>query len=178
MFKRIGQKELYKDKWLALYQDQIQFPDGSTGTYAWVNRKNGVVIAVVTTDNRILLNKEYRYVIEKYNWELPGGGIDEGETPERAAKRELYEETGIHADTLEEVGGFYPLHSFNTEHITVFYTKIEPTSLSTAQTESGEYVGEQRYVPFSEALGMIDSGEIIDAFTANVIQIVIRRLQA
>lgn len=177
MFKRIKQKEEYKDEWLTLYQDEIEFPDGSTGTYAWVNRKNGVGIVVVTTDNKILLNYEYRYVIDQYSWEVPGGGIDEGETPEQAAIRELYEETGITVEKLEEIGVFYPLNSFNTESVTLFYTQIPSTTVTTKKSESSELVVEQKFVSFTEALSMIDTGEINDALTANIIQVVIRKLQ-
>ncbi len=178
MFKRISRKEVYKDKWLTFYQDEIEFPNGERSTYALTDRKDGVGIAVVTTDKRILLNKEYRYVIDTYSWEIPGGGIDEGETEEEAAKRELYEETGIQVNKIERLNLFYPLNSFNSESVTVFFTVIEPTSITTAKTETDEQVSEQRYVTFTNALDMIDRGEINDAMTANVIQIIVRKFRS
>jgi ADP-ribose pyrophosphatase len=177
MFKRVKRTEVYKDEWVAFYQDEIELPDGTKGTYALVNRKNGVGIVVVTTDNRILLNKEYRYVINDYSWEIPGGGIDEEETPEQAAVRELYEETGISVESLEKIGVFYPLNSFNTETVIIFSTRIEPSVPTTSKSELSEHVAEQRYVSFAEALAMIDNGEINDVLTANALQMVIRKLQ-
>jgi ADP-ribose pyrophosphatase len=177
MFKLVKRKELHKDKWLTFYQDEILLPDGSKGTYSWVDRKNGVGIVVVTTDNKILLNNEYRYVIKGFSWEIPGGGIDEGETPEDAAKRELYEETGLKAKKLKKLGVFYPLNSFNNESVTIFYGIFHPKLATTDRNESSEHVSEQKYVTFNEAIKMIEKGEINDALSANALQMVIRRLQ-
>lgn len=178
MLKKLSQKEIYKDAWLSFYQDETLLPDGTHGTYAWANRRDGVGIVVVTTDNKILLNKEYRYVLDDYFWEIPGGGIDPGEDPKQAAIRELFEETGIRADGLENLGEFYPLNSFITEKIIYFYTIIEPTRATTAQSETSEDIIEQKYVTFEDALSMIDRGEIRDALTANVIQMIIRKIKS
>ena len=64
MFKKIQQHTIYQDAWLTFFQDEIQFPDGSLGTYAWAQRKSGVGVVVVTSDKKILLRKEYRYIIK------------------------------------------------------------------------------------------------------------------
>jgi len=177
MFKKIKQTEVYKDKWLTLYHDDVELPDGTMGTYAWINRNNGVGVVPVTIDNKILLIKQYRYAIKKYCWEIPGGEIDPHESLENAGKRELYEETGVRAGEMIKIGTFYPLHSLNTETITVFYTIINSTDPNTLGEDAGEKIVEQEYFNFSEALKMIDNGEITDGMTANVIQIVIRKQQ-
>ncbi len=179
MFKKLSQKSIYKDAWLELFQDEIEFSDGSTGTYAWVNRKNGVGVVVVTTNNKILLHKEYRYVIKEYSWEVQGGGIDEHETPTEAAARELLEESGISVNpsSLQKMGVFYPLHSFNTESVTLFMVTIEETSSNTLGVEPSESIEDQRFVTFDEALSMIDSGQVNDAFTAHAIQMAIRKVR-
>lgn len=52
MFKRLKQKKIYQDQWHTLFLDEIVFPDSSTGTYTWVNRKNGVGVVVVTPDKK------------------------------------------------------------------------------------------------------------------------------
>ncbi len=175
MFKRLKQTKIYQDQWLTFYQDEIQLPDGSTSTYAYADRKDGVNVVAVTPDNKILLNKEYRYVIDGYSWEIPGGGIDEGETPEEAAVRELEEETGVKISEVEKLGEFYPLHSFNQEKVTLFLARIEETALTSIGTENSEHVADQKFVTFPEVLAMIDNGEINDTMTAHAIQMVVRK---
>jgi ADP-ribose pyrophosphatase len=179
MFKKLKQTEIYSDPWLKFYQDNIEFPDGSKGTYAWAQRKNGVGIAVVTADQKMLLHKEYRYVIKDYSWEMPGGGIDENELPEVAAARELKEETGISVEPsrLTFIARFFPLNSFNTEEVTLFLVEVDSDEVTTRGTEVSEHLVEQKFVTFDEALKMIDDGTINDAMTANAIQMVIRRFK-
>ncbi|MDA1079552.1 MAG: NUDIX hydrolase, partial [bacterium] len=95
MFKKLSSKSLHKDHWLEFFLDDIAFPDGSTGTYAWARRMNVVAFVIATKDRKILLQKEYRYVVSEYSWEIQGGGIDKGETAKQAAVREIFEETGL-----------------------------------------------------------------------------------
>lgn len=176
MFKKLKHTKIYKDEWLSFYQDEIEYPNGMKGTQTWIDRTDGVGIVAVTKENKILLIKQYRYVINEYSWEIPGGGIDKGETTTDAAKRELNEETGIIAEEFYKIGIFHSLNSLNTEKVTIFYSKIEEVVLTYTNSEFSEDIVEYKYVSFSEALGMIDKGEISDAMTANAIQIVIRKL--
>lgn len=180
MFHKVAQKSLYKDAWVELFQDQIAFSDGTKGTYAWVNRKNGVGVVVVTADQNILLHREFRYVIQEYSWEVQGGGIDEGEEPAVAAARELKEESGITVQPSEllHLGTFYPLHSFNTETVSLFLARVDALNLSIEGTEQSEDIVEQRFFSFDEALHMIDTGKISDAFTAHAIQMAVRKVRA
>ena len=177
MFKKLNQKTIYQDTWLKLYQDEIELPDGKQGTYAWCDRMDGVGIAVVTPDRKILQH-EYRYVVKKMCWELPGGGMGDSATPEIAAVRELEEETGITVspDQLVRLGVFAPLNSFSTEKVTVFMVEVEETKATSKGSEGGEVIGEQRFVSFDEALRMIDEGDIDDAGIGHIIQMVVRKM--
>ena len=65
-------------------------------------RKNGVAIVAVDGD-KVLLEKEYRLACNKWIYSFPAGLIDEGETLEEAAKRELFEETGLELYEIDEV---------------------------------------------------------------------------
>jgi len=62
-----------------------------------------VGVAVFHTDGRVWLGKRFGQD-GPYAWQMPQGGIDDGETPEQAASRELFEETGIHADMVTSLG--------------------------------------------------------------------------
>lgn len=57
--------------------------------------KDSVQVIAVTTNNKVILTKQFRPGVEKYVLELPGGGMEPGETSQEAGKRELLEETGF-----------------------------------------------------------------------------------
>lgn len=175
MIKVSSKKRIYKDQWLEFYQDEIEFTDGTKGTYGRIDRKDGAIIAVVGPDNRILLNKEHRYIIDDFSWEIPGGGIDADETPVDAAARELKEETGIIATEFESLGQYYPLSSLSNEKIWIFLTHVNDSAVDRTHTEAGESIEDHKWVSFDEALDMIDVGEISDAVTAHVVQMVTRK---
>lgn len=177
MFKKISQKSVYKDAWLEFFQDEVEFPNGSKGTYAWTKRKDGVGVVVITKDKKVLLHKEFRYPIQSYSWEIQGGGIDQGETPKQAAVRELGEETGIVVDQsdLQRLGFYYPLSSLSTEKEYLFMVVINQVNVDATKTEDGELIDEQKYFTFAEVYQMIDDGKISDSFTANAVQLAIRK---
>lgn len=177
MIKRIKQNKIYKDNWMKFYQDEVEFPNGEKGTYAWVDRKSGVGIVVITKDKKILLHKEFRYPIQDYSWEIQGGGIDEGETVEQAAVRELEEETGIKLNELElkKLGEFYPLHSLSTEKGYLFMAIIEKTDFHKRNMEVSEVITDQEFFTFDEVYKMIDEGKINDSGTGHAVQLTIRK---
>lgn len=76
-------------------QKEFRLPDGKEETFTTVGKptQNTAIIAV-TKDKKIVIAKQFRPGPEKVLYELPGGMVDDGETPQEAAKRELLEETG------------------------------------------------------------------------------------
>ena len=179
MLKKLKQKQIYSDNWLEFYQDEIQFPDGTEGTYAYAKRKDGVAVVVISNQGKILLQKEHRYVINEFSWEIQGGGIDEDESVAEAAVRELSEEAGIgiDIDSLIILGSFYPSNSFNTEKVSLFMVVIDGEEIHENSTEQGEHLEERQFFTFDEVYMMIDTGKINDALTANAVQLAMRKFK-
>lgn len=176
MFKTLSTKSVYKNKWMEVFEDEIQFPSGKKGIYGYVKRSDGAGVAIVNERSEILLVKQYRYPIDKLEWNIPGGAID-GFDPKEAAIREVFEETGIKIDSVEKLYEGFPLSSCSTEKSFVFFAKVTDVLIPDFDvSEYDEYMEEKRFVPIAEALKMIDSGEITDANTCNIIQIVARKL--
>ncbi len=176
MIKQLSRSVKYEDAWLKLFQDEVEFPSGQKGTYAVLERKNGAGIILYTPEHEIVLTRQYRYPIAKEEWNIPGGGIDHGEDAAIAATREVEEETGLVIKNPVKLGEFYPLSSCSTEKVTLFMAEVEKKILTTS-TQSDEEIVQVQFFPMSEALAMIDRGDITDVNTCNAIQMLERRLR-
>jgi ADP-ribose pyrophosphatase len=108
----------------------------------------------------IVFVRQYRHATGMDLLELPAGTLDEGENPDDCARREIREETGLAAGSLERVGGFYLAPGYSTEYMHVYlatdlhYDPLEADADEFLQIES---------IPLSRALEMAQKGEIPDA---------------
>jgi len=104
--------------------------------------------------------RQYRKAIEKELLELPAGGIDPGEDPETAVKRELQEEIGYSPDQVELIGGFYSSPGFCSEYLYLYLAKnLRPSQLQAEDTPGIKVV---RIQP-DRIQGLIESGELCDS---------------
>lgn len=87
-------EELAYNGYRKVYRKRFRLPDGKEADYETVGSGEIICMVPITTDNQVILAKQFRSGPEKILCELPGGGLDKGETPEQAALRELVEETG------------------------------------------------------------------------------------
>jgi ADP-ribose diphosphatase len=81
-------------------------PDGQP--YYVLELDDYVSVVAVTAEGQLLLVRQYRPVVERETLELPSGHVDPGESPEQACRRELLEETGFVAGTVEHLGTLVP----------------------------------------------------------------------
>lgn len=121
----------------------------------------GAVVVIPWLDpDQVCLIKNRRIAVRKTLVELPAGTLEEGEDPMVTARRELIEETGYRANRMEYLCGFFMSPGILSERMHVFLA----SGLTPGETarEPGEDI-ENLVVPWSEALRMIDDGEIEDA---------------
>lgn len=105
------------------------------------NPAEAVVLIMHSPDgSRILLNKEYRMAMGEWIYNFPAGLIDDGETPEAAARRELWEETGLHVDEIRDIiGESYSAIGFSNEkNVCVVGTAFGTFSKSSSAEEEIE----------------------------------------
>lgn len=118
---------------------------------------------LVVRDGSCMLVRQYRLLINGLSWEIPGGKVDDGETPAAAAIRECLEETGLLCSGLKPLLEFQPgLDSYhNPNHL--FYTH-QCTSETVPEANPREVVS-RSWVPFPRCLNMIFGGEIVDSLS-------------
>ena len=118
---------------------------------------------VAMKDNRILMTKQYRFLVDDYSWELPGGRVDTGETAEQAALRECLEETGVKCSALKPLVVYYPgLDNFDNR-TTLFFS--DHAEVLTPFEPKEQEVIEIGWFEVGQCLDMVFSGEILDALT-------------
>ena len=118
----------------------------------WVN------IIALTKDLQVVLIEQYRQGIEDVILEIPGGMIDEGEAPERAARRELLEETGYASDEFVYLGKSHPNPAINNNTLHHFLALNAEKIEEVAFDEHESVV--TRLAPLPEIPALIKSGAI------------------
>lgn len=124
--------------------------------------EHGECVAVVPVDANgdILLVRQFRKALEKELLEIPAGGIDPGEDPPAAVKRELQEEIGRIPGSLESLGGFYSSPGYSTEYLYLYLAaELKPSQLVAEDTAGIQVV---RVRP-RDVRRLIRSGEICDS---------------
>lgn len=161
----ISSTRMYSGKIFNLDLDRIRFPDGSEGEMAVVRHPGASAIVPFLSDPGgddpdLLLLRQYRYAGGGYLYEIPAGRLDGGETPVECARRELREETGCTAESVQEMCAPLMTPGFADERIHIFIA----TGLTRGDTayEADEFA-EVQVVKLSRALAMIEQGEITDA---------------
>lgn len=148
--------------------DRIRYPNGQEADFAIVRHPGASAVIPYLSDPQsddpqILLLRQYRYAAGGYMYEIPAGRLDEGESPLECARRELREETGCTAESVEEMCMMYMTPGYTDEKIHFFLaTEITRGEAAREEDEFAEVV----VLPLSRALAMIEQGEIQDAKTA------------
>ena len=159
-WKKLSSRQIYKNEWIRLREDEVITPTGSKGIYGVVETKPAIGIVPLTEDLHTYLVGQYRYTLDEYSWEIPEGGGKEGEDTLAGAKRELLEETGLSAERWTFLDTFYTSNSVTNEVAYVYLAQgLKQGAAQPDHTE--ELIVKQ--VPFLKAWDMVLKGEIKDA---------------
>lgn len=159
--KIIKTEGIYHGKIFSLSIAEIE-EEGVKYSREIISHPGSAVIVPVFSDGRVALVRQYRHPAAKYLLELPAGSLAPGEDAKEGAARELKEEVGVVASSLEKLTEFYVSPGFLGEKMFVFLAAgLEEVGQS---LESDELLGIEAY-SFPEAFSMISGGMIEDAKT-------------
>lgn len=153
---------IFKGKRISLYTPEFTSKTGKTYRPEIVSHPGAVVILPFLDKDTVLLIKNYRVAVDETLFELPAGLLEKGEAHETTAHRELLEETGYLAKSMEKVLDFYSTPGFTNELLHAYIAK--DLSFSGQKLEDTERI-EVFPVLYSDVLAMIKSGQIKDAKT-------------
>jgi ADP-ribose pyrophosphatase len=158
--KLVSTEFIFKGRAVNLRVDTVEMPDGRRTTREIVEHADCVAVIPVDADGNVLLVRQFRHAAGKYLLEIPAGGIDPGETPEAAVRREMSEETGFSPRTVRRLGGIYSSPGFCTEYLHLFLAAdLVPNRLEAEDTEGIEVVK----TTVDRIPGLIESGTICDS---------------
>jgi 8-oxo-dGTP pyrophosphatase MutT (NUDIX family) len=150
----------FENEFFEVYEDSVIQPDGEPGAYATVKMKPGVSVLPLDDEGFVYLTQQFRYAVGRESTEAASGGIDEGETPLEAGRREALEELGIEADEWIDLKAidadtsivFCPAHQFLARGLKF----REPSREGTEEMQTIK-------VKFDEAVAMVLDGRITHA---------------
>jgi ADP-ribose pyrophosphatase len=138
----------WQGEFLRVYKDRVRAPDGHLAPREYLRHPGAVMVVPLLDDDRVLLERQYRYPLRRGFVEFPAGKIDAGESLLGCAQRELKEETGHTAAEWHYLGGFHNAIGYCDEKIEVY--------LARGLTHVG---------------GATDAGEVLEVFTATRAQL-------
>jgi 8-oxo-dGTP pyrophosphatase MutT (NUDIX family) len=161
-WQTLGSKVMYENPWMKAREDSVRMPSGKQGIYGYIESKPGVFIIALTDDDRIHLIESFRYPTQKWQWELPTGGIEKGMSPLESAQHELAEELGMTAENWTHVNVFGPSsNGFMNDTQNVFVAQGLRED-SDATPEESEAIRAKKAVTIEELMTMIKQGVVMD----------------
>jgi 8-oxo-dGDP phosphatase len=160
--RQLGSREIFANRWLRLREDEIEYADGTPGTYTVVEKSDFVTV-LPFEDDGFWLVQQYRYAVGSRQWEFPQGGWPQGRdgTTAELAAAELAEETGLTARRWRRLGRLFAAYGYSTQSFDVFLaTDLTPGE---PRREHSEQDMVHRWFAVADVRAMVRAGEFADS---------------
>jgi len=163
----LSSRRAYTGRIIHLDIDTVGFPDGSSGELEMIRHPGAAGVVPFLEDPRspdplVVLIRQFRHAADGFVWEVPAGRLDVGESAEACARRELEEETGMRAATLEPLTTIYTTPGFTDERIHLFLA--HGLTEGRERREADEFM-ELHRLRWSAVLDLVRTGEVADGKT-------------
>ncbi len=142
--QRTGGAQVYRGGFLDVRRDEVSLPDGSHSSREYMVHDGAVMVIPLLDDGRLVLERQYRYPLQRAMLEFPAGKLEKGEAGIVCGVRELFEETGYTAREWAYAGQLHNAIAYSTEHIQIWFAR-------------GLQAGQRQ----------LDAGEFLDVFAAS-----------
>ena len=160
---RVETEDIFAGRILDVKRDQVRLPNGHTSVREIIRHVGAVCVVPVTEDGKVVVERQYRYPIDRVITEIPAGKLDSREEDRlHAAQRELREETGITADRWTDMGLYFPAPAYSDEKITMYLA--QGLHMGKQHLDEDEFLNVS-FVPMEELVEKILRGEITDGKT-------------
>lgn len=170
MIRRVREVSVFRNKFVEVYNDDVNFADGSEGQYVRIGHPDSGGQAIVVLphhDARIGMVRTFRYPIGDWEWALPRG-FGHGDDALVSAQAELMEELGVEATSWKLLGEVTPDSGLLASRVAIFYAKVMNNILAPLDTRE---VAEARWFTPMEVKKMIAEGELRDGFSLSALMI-------
>lgn len=159
---RIDGESVYDGHFLKVQRDRVALPDGKITAREYIKHPGAVVILPLLDDGTVLMERQYRYPLDRVFIEFPAGKIDAGEDTLACAKRELEEETGYTASEWQFVSTIHNAISYSDEHLELYLAR--GLTAGPAKLDDGEFL-ETFTATIDDLLSWVRDGRITDVKT-------------
>ena len=122
--KQVSSEDIFDGVILHVKRDMVSLSNGSTTVREVIRHIGAVCVIPVTENNEVIMERQYRYPLDRVILEIPAGKLDApDENRLSAIQRELREETGYTADEWTEIGDFHPAPAYSDEFITMYMAR-------------------------------------------------------
>lgn len=121
--ERLSGESLFKGRLLHVFRDWVRAPDGHEQSFEYTLHPGAAAMLAMRDDGRLVLERQWRYALNRSFLEVPAGKLNVGEDILQAARRELIEETGFRAERWAYLGVMHPVIGYSTEAIYLFFAQ-------------------------------------------------------
>ena len=161
--KQLTSEDIFNGIILHVKRDTVELSNGNSTIREVIRHIGAVCVIPVTENNEVIVERQYRYPLDRVILEIPAGKLDAPDEDRLSAvKRELMEETGYTADEWTEIGDFHPAPAYSDEYITMYLAR--GLHKGERHLDDDEFL-DVYTVPLKDLVDEVMAGRISDAKT-------------
>lgn len=161
-WKVLSARPVYASRWVTVGLSEVVLPSGQHFEHHTVTMPAAAMAVVVADDRKhVLLSWRHRFVADVWNYELPGGLVEDGEPPAKTIAREILEETGYSAKALTPLVTFEPMIGMVSSPHHVFLVEGVERVADPTELDEGSY----EWLPIDQVPTLISQGKIRNSGT-------------